>query len=318
MSASWLWRRFTAAWTFLWLRPVPPANLAACRIGFFGLLLLLTATVDWSDWAAVPDAFWFPIPITRALELPRAGQPALVALALAFRLSVLTSALGLFTRLSTVVALFTGAYLFWLPHNFGKIHHSDAVILFSLLILACSRCGDAISVDAWLRKRRGLGASAAPSFEYYWPVRLVQALTALMFFGAGISKLQKSGIDWAFSENLARLFVRHHYSHEPLVDWGLTLATMPLLTQALAFAALLLELVAPLALFHRRAALLIVPSLLALQVGNWLLLGVLMKLNLCLYLFFVPWDALITHARALWERRREFPVGGPDDDFGAS
>lgn len=302
-------RLLTAAgerWLSFWFRPASGVTLGICRVLFFASLLWVTRSVHWADWADVPDVFWKPIPITEALAIPRAGAEALGALSVIFRVALFFAALGLLTRFSVVTALLSGSYLLWLPHNFGKINHGDAVIILSMLILAFSRCGDSFSVDSWWRRRRSRDgrALASESPEYRWPVRLIQVLLTLVFFGAGVSKLQQSGIEWALSDNLANLMIRHHYSHEPPVQWGLHIAARPALGKAMGVSVLVMEIAAPLALFHGALAAVILPSLLLMQIGNWLFLGVLFRTFFVLYLFFVPWDAVLERLKALALRVR--------------
>jgi predicted membrane protein len=53
-------------------------------------------------------------------------------------------ALSPWTRGSVTIALFLSTYFFYLPQNFAsKIGHGEAVVVFVLLVLAASRCGDA-------------------------------------------------------------------------------------------------------------------------------------------------------------------------------
>jgi hypothetical protein len=144
-----------ATWSAFWFTPERPDNLGLLRALFYGLLLAFYAGAGWAEWAEVSPAFWFPITLFKVLHLPVLGASTLVVLSLLWKASLLSSALGLFSRGSALVAAVVGCYLLGLPHNFGKTHHFDAMVVLILGILACSRAADAFSLDRWLARRRG-------------------------------------------------------------------------------------------------------------------------------------------------------------------
>ena len=162
--------------------------------------------------------------------------------------------------------------------------------------LAFSHCGGAWSLDRLLfRRRRGekaLGIQQVSSSKYTWPVRLVQVVMVLAFFGAGFSKLSYSGWGWIASDNRALMLVAHHYSHYPLNFWGLHLAPYGFLCQLMAAGTVVFEAGAPLALLSRRLCRVLVPGLVQMQVGIWILLGLGFYNYFLCYLFWVPWNRL--------------------------
>jgi hypothetical protein len=203
------------------------------------------------------------------------------------------------------LALVSGFFVFALPHNFGKIHHSDAILLFVLAAFALSRAGDRLSLDAALRRFRKTTAAALPreSGEYRWPVRFGQVAWSLVYLAAGTAKLRMSGLGWIDPDAFRNLLLSHHYTHEPKVDWGLTIAAVPWLCTTLAALTILSEISAPLALVHARLRALIVPALLAMQLGIYLVLGVSFRPFLLLLPFWVPWDRLLGAASLRLSRR---------------
>lgn len=285
-------RRLRERWRCFFFRRASPFDLGVCRILFYGLALLHFARGRTSLWADVPDALWWPTPFFRLLRVPVLSAPWLELLDRIWWVALGLSAVGLFTRLGTAVAFLAGAYLLGLPQNFGKVHHSETVVVFTLLVLAFSRAGDGLSIDAWLARRRS-GAPRPASGEYTWPVRAVWVLLMLVYFAAGVSKLRRSGLEWVFSPNLANLLLAHHYTaHAPPLELGLALARSAWLPPLLAAGALVLELAAPLALVGARPRAVIAPGLFLLQCGIWALLGVPFHGFLISFLFFVPWEAL--------------------------
>ena len=180
-------RRLVDLWNRFWFAPQPATDLAVCRILFFGVIFYWRLTVDSGCWAELGATFWFPIPLFRHFHLRLLDASILRALDVVWLVAVALACVGWMTRASTWVALVVGVYLVGLPHNFGKIYHSDAVVLFVLAALALSRCGDAYSIDAWRRRRRG-DPAPAPSGEYRWPIRVGWLVWVLLYSAAGISK----------------------------------------------------------------------------------------------------------------------------------
>src|SRR5262249_55737395 len=141
-----------------------------------------------------------------------------------------------------------GIYLFGLPNNFGRTHHLDTVLVFSFLILAFSRCGDAWSIDRLIRTaRRGndsLIDRRTLSGEYTWPVRMIWVMMSLVFLAAGLSKLRHSGLEWITGDTMAIFLIQANYHStdaDPLTTWGLNLAQSSLLPHLLAAAGVILE-----------------------------------------------------------------------------
>ncbi|MDX2094038.1 MAG: hypothetical protein SFX73_39775 [Kofleriaceae bacterium] len=106
----------------------------------------------------------------------------------------------------------------------GHWSHQYNVVFLAQLAFLGARAGDVLSVDAWLRHRRGLPAFDVPR-GYMWSLRLVQLAVALMFAGAVTHKLISGGptLGWALSDNLRhQLLVRYDLAgleRPPLVEW---------------------------------------------------------------------------------------------------
>lgn len=131
------------------------------------------------------------------------------------------------------------------------------------------------------------------SGEYRWPIRAVWVVMALIFFGAGFSKLRISGFQWIFSDNIAILLNQRNYnieSADPLTSWGLNIASHPWLCRALAAITIAAELFYPLALISRRARWVIVPTVFVMQVGIRVLMGIAFDEYLICNLFWISWS----------------------------
>jgi predicted DCC family thiol-disulfide oxidoreductase YuxK len=288
--------RLSRLWRAFWFEPSRPTNLGIFRLIVYAVVLYVQSGRDFAAWAEVPDLFWRPIRMFGVFHLVVLSAETLRLLTLVWTVALVTSGIGLLTRWSTAVAFGLGLYLIGLPHNFGKVHHGDAITVLILGILAVSRCGDAWSIDRLvaLARRAAPAAVVRPreSAEYTWPLQLVRTLMALVFLGAGTSKLRGSGLRWVVSDNMANMLVNHHYSHHPPVRWGLHLAQHRWATSLLAGLTITLETSAPLALLSRRLRVLLVPSLCVMQAGIWLFMGIRFPEFLLLYLVWVPWDRI--------------------------
>lgn len=296
--------RVAAAVRGFWFEPATPTNLAFSRIFFYAALLAYYWNIDTGQWAHVPDVYWVPVGPFAYFGWPVLSETALQWMDVVWKVSLAFACIGFFTRPSTVVAAVLGLYLLALPHSFGKVHHNDALIVLALVVLAVSRCGDAFSADRWLRQGSARKAEEGPppkSPEFRWPLQVLRVLLVLAFFGAGLTKLRKSGIEWILSDSLAYMFVNHHYTHGPLHDAGLAIARFGPLTRLMAAGSVLVELAVPLALFSRHFRRVLIPSLFLMQAGILVLMGVPFVQFSFLYLFWIPYDRILEQAkRMVW------------------
>lgn len=265
---------------------------------YCALLLAVFAREDFSQWALVPEIFWVPHGFFAAFEIPIFAEPTLRVLQGVWKLALVTATLGLWTRSSLGVACIVGGYLLSIANNFGKVGHGEAVAVLVLLVLALSRCGDAVSIDSLLRVRRtlpgGVSPAGQPSGHYRWPIRAVWTITSLILFSAGYSKLYNSGWEWTDAENLATIMIAHQYFYggRAWTNWGVHIAQVPVLTSGLAMLTIAVETGMPLALLHPRFRLLLVPSACAMIIGFPMLLGPFFLLLLGAFVFWIPWDYL--------------------------
>lgn len=304
--------RLRHAWNEFFFAPAPPLDLCLGRAVFFTLAFLYYVPQDFSEWGTITPEFWMPTAFFATFGIPPFSAGTINIIEGIWKIALALAAIGLWTRIATVVAFAGGFYLLGLPHNFGQTQHFDTLMVIVFTILALSRAGDAWSIDALRRAaRRAAPAlpSDAPSGEYRWPVRAIWVTAALIFFAAGFSKLRHSGLTWIFSDHLAILLVRHQYyvsDGEPLTALGPVIASYPWAARGMAAVSILTELLYPLALFSTRARLVLVPAGIAFLVGIRLLMGPTFEAFLICHTFWVPWTwvAHRLQARAPAARRR--------------
>ena len=294
-------------WLWFWFEPTPPARLALSRALFYAGLLICYSRDDFSAWGGVSNEFWMPLPLFSALRLFPLQPSALDVLQAVWRIALALCSVGLFTKVSAIVAAVLGFYLLGLPHNFGQTFHVDALLVIAMTILAFSRAGDAYSIDALLARRARHHRPAA-SGEYTWPIRMIWLAMSLVFLAAGIAKLRWGGLAWITSDNMRIVLMRavYHVSDaDPLTDAGLQIAASPWLTHVLAGSTVMIELAFIASLFHPVARAVCVPAAFLLLVGIRALMGPRFAPFLVANVFWVPWDVLAGYALRLlaWKRR---------------
>jgi hypothetical protein len=120
-------------------------------------------------------ASWYP-------ELPRDLYVTMLWTGAA---AAIAMALGAWTRVTVAVTFGIVAYNLFLSTT--NVHNNRAYLVVVLAILALAPCGREFSVDAWLRKRRGLPPldTAAPA----WPLLLLRFEACAVYGASGLSKL---------------------------------------------------------------------------------------------------------------------------------
>ena len=285
-----------AAWDTFWFAPAAPWPLGLCRAGFLGSFYVLFLTrIDLRWYALFPPEFYQPRSFFAWLSLPISSWDVLNGLVTAFEISVILAAVGLMTRLATLAAFALGLYVVGLQFNYGYLHWAHAIVPIVMGILALAPCGDALSLDALLR-RVTKGKAADRGGQYRWPIQLVRLVFVTVFLAAGLAKLRQAGLEWVLSDTLGNYFLENQYvfrsegargwSHL-LADW---LIVRPGWCRALAVGVLALELSAPAALFSRCARRWLIPLLFLFQVGNALLLYQdFLFAYLGVYMFWISW-----------------------------
>jgi vitamin K-dependent gamma-carboxylase len=129
----------------------------------------------YSDAFYEPYAAWYP-------ELHGAAYVGLLWLA---AVAAVAMSLGFLTRLATATTFAIVAYNVFLSTT--HFHNNRAYLLIVLGLLAVAPCGRELSVDAWVRRRRGLPAldPSAPA----WPLWLLRFECAAIYGASGLSKL---------------------------------------------------------------------------------------------------------------------------------
>jgi hypothetical protein len=195
---------------------------------------------------------------------------------------------GLFTRASSVaVWLLTMAFM---ARTRFLLNGGTDMMQIALFLLMLSPCGEALSVDAWLRRQFFPRLEDGPAYTPSWPVRLIQFQLIMVYFSSGLMKLKGSPRllegTWyeGSSVHYAINFVdraRWAYAQFPLPFW---------FTAALTYTTLAWEVLFPFLLFTRPTRWLALITGLMFHIGIFVMLdiGWFSIYALCYYAVWVP------------------------------
>jgi Vitamin K-dependent gamma-carboxylase len=200
-------------------RAVSMRGLALLRVltGPVVLLHLQPFIADGLDGRIYSDSFYEPY----AAWYPELTGAAYVGLLLLGAVAALAMSLGVLTRLATGATFAIVAYNLFLSTT--HFHNNRAYLVIVLGLLAVAPCGRELSVDAWIRRRRGLPAldTSAPA----WPLWLLRFECAAVYGASGLSKLVDP--DWFGGTVTWQRVVRARDDLEawPLPDWAVSVLT---------------------------------------------------------------------------------------------
>jgi hypothetical protein len=234
-------------WQRYWFAEGGRSSAAVLRIAIAASVLLTLRQLATLSTVHIPGPAELYRPIGIWMIFGHLVPPASVVLGLwvvAVGATVLMF-VGLFSRTSTVVSCVSSLALASASFSSSATwsHQYNVVFLAQLAFLG-ARGGDTLSLDAVIRRLRGLPLFDVPR-GYQWSIRLVQLAVALMFAGAAFHKLLHGHftLRWALSDNLRhQLLVRYDLAGLPrpaVADWIIddvwrfrTAAVLNLISQA--------------------------------------------------------------------------------------
>ncbi|HEX3869512.1 MAG TPA: HTTM domain-containing protein [Pirellulales bacterium] len=236
-----LGRGIVGGWNRFWFAPADPATLGLVRI-LAGAMLLYTHLV-WSlrlnDFFG--DHAWISAEAVR-MQTDGPGGDATWAFswfwlihssALLWAVHIAALAvfamlmLGLFSRVVSVLAFVSA--LSYVNRTPGALFGLDQINLMLAMYLMVGPCGDAFSLDRWRAAKRA-GEEfppAEPSTGANLAIRLVQVHMCIIYFFAGLSKMQ--GQSWWFGDALWGAFANFEYQSMDMTwmhNWPYTVAIM--------------------------------------------------------------------------------------------
>ena len=212
------WRRY-------WFVEGGRYTVAVLRVAIaVGVLLSL-----WRLWGlrplAAPEGVYRPVGVWMALGHDRPPDELVDTLWVLAWAGTALMLVGRLSRIATAVSFAAAASLAALSFS-GNLSwsHQYNVVFLAQLALVGARSGDALSLDALIRRWRGRPPRDVPR-GYQWSVRLVLLAVSLMFVGAALHKIGSGQftLRWALSDNLRHhLLIRFDMSgraRPELVDW---------------------------------------------------------------------------------------------------
>ncbi len=277
-----------------------PRNLAAARIIVAAHAIWVLVSWDIASLSGLPDGFWWNVRETtqwRFLIFP--GHPGVERVVEVVALAALLAVLvGVWTRGAALVG---AALLYHLGPLQAFLVHTDphnrgfTVAVLSLVVLSASRSADVWSIGA---KRNGGRAGAAPSWEYTWPLRLMQLFVAQVYLFGFWGKLFQSGLGWFTPEQLGRhaVIFEHRLPGRSLTQLGSLVADSPLLLTLGVLAVFLFELSFVSTLWSRTARRILVPAAVGFHAAIFLTMQIF-YVGVFHLLLFVNWGWLANTIR---------------------
>lgn len=294
---------YSSAWNRFWHAPVRAERLALMRI-VLGIALMGQLFVEYlphlpyfygpngSAPAGLQDAsqlrYWcWPLLIfhTDDMTTVYAFWGSWLAVTLAFTL-------GYWTRLMNVALwVLTGCFT---SRNFLLLDGGDDTLQIAIFLLMLSPSGRALSIDTWLRRRRGRDPGA---YTVAWPARLIQIQLCVIYFTTGIVKLKGTG--WFEGTWWSGTSVHYVLNYITWNRWSYAMLPVPIwITAPLSYICVWWEVLFPVLVLFRRTRKWTLIFGLLFHLGIWvtLAIGWFSFYSMCLYAVWVPDE--------YWERRR--------------
>jgi len=292
------WEGIHRQWQGLWYAPGEAANLSAARIIIAAHALWVLWSWDIASLSGIPADFWWqarPTAQWRFLIFPgHVGVERVVeALAAVALVAVLA---GVWTRIAALVA---SVALYHLAPLQGFLVETDphargfTIAVLSLVVLSAARCS-----DTWSLGRRKDAAAVGPSWEYTWPVRLMQLFVAQIYLFGFWGKLYHNGLAWFSPTQMARqasLF-SHIVPGHHLSGLGEAVARSPTLAALGGISVFVFELGFISVLFSRTARRILVPAALGFHLAILFAMQIYF-VSMFHLLLFVNWGWLANTVR---------------------
>jgi len=238
-----------AGWYFA---AAPARYLAAVRIGIgaYALGWLAFTAAELLALADLDPSRFDPVGVVGVLGIGPLDRGVVGAILAGTVISAGLVVAGWWYRLAAPAFALGLLLLTTYQNSWGKLLHTENLLVLHALVLAVSPAADALVVGAHRRR--------PDSFRYGWPLRAMALATVLAYVAAGVSKLRYGGLPWMTAENL-QSWVAFDLVRKELFGDPYLAAVVDALDHAWPFAVaavftVAVELVAPVALLGRRWA----------------------------------------------------------------
>jgi len=271
--------------------PRSPFALGVVRAIVHGTFLISTLFTSFSALGALPPTILRPTGLMKLLPwsfYDRLQTPSgILILQIVMLLSLTLSTIGLGTVISTKTSLVLVIFYQGLLRSFGHFNHDEMIVVYFMVVLAFTPCGDAFSIDSRLRKI----TKERPLFAYAYPILLMQSLLAWVYFSSALIKLRVAGMRYLSPDNLPALAIFH--SLDNLHDTSFRIAFwLPHVKQYLPIAVgfvLIWELLFPLAIFWQRIRWWVLGLGVVFHLSTLFVMNIFFPHQLAMYLIFIDW-----------------------------
>ena len=207
-------------------------------------------------------------------------------------LSLFAATVGCLTGLTTKTSALLFVFYEGLLRSFGHFNHDEMPAVYILIVLALTPCGDAFSLDSW----RGKTRPRRSGIVYGYPILLMRMLLAWSYFSSALIKLRVAGLSYLSPDNLPNLAIFHSLDnlHDTQFRLAFWLPHVRQYTPIFVALVLLWELLFPLALFFKRARLIILALGIVFHLGTIFFMNIFFPYHLAMYLVFVDWGRWLT------------------------
>ncbi len=272
-----------------WFERAPATRPAILRvlIGLYTLYYLAPRYRMYMKIARSDPSLFKPVGVASHLDKPIPANVFRGLLIATFATNVLF-VLGF--RYRYTGPLFAGLLLWVMSYrnSWSMIYHSNNVLLLHALILGLSRSADALSVDSFLDATE----SEDPHWRYGWPIQLMNTVTTLTYFLAGVAKVKgPMGWKWGGGESLRAQIavdgIRKEADGGEAAPLAYVLHNNLFLFTIMGIGSLVLELMAPAALISKRLSRLWAIGAFQLHWGIFLLMKIRFRYQMA-GLIFAP------------------------------
>ncbi|WP_397570305.1 HTTM domain-containing protein [Schlesneria sp. T3-172] len=282
-----------------------PFGLALCRI-CLPLVLMGMVLPRWSVCRELYSADGATAQVSVGFGyidmLPEFSGTVVAALYAMLIFSLVTLSIGWCSRASAVVSCVLMTY-FSMLDCVSTMTKYTAMVTHMLLILSLSQAGSIWSVDAWMARRRQNLDPTKPRFAYpksaAWPRRLMQFHIAVVYFGAGVTKLHTPAF---FTGDQLQYWMLTHLNYQHRL--GEILAGYPVMLVAFGYVTVVFELMFIFCSWKSYWRHIVLPIGVLFHFMTTLTLGLLMfpMVCYCTYMAFIDEDDV--QQSSAWLRRK--------------
>jgi len=304
-----------------WFRPLSPDRLSIFRIlvGIYAFYLMsgryISYLVNNTSSGKRPGYLFDQVGIVNLIDSPIAPEIFKLVLLAALIFNILFI-LGLLYRISGPVFALLFLFLISYSHSWSMIYHSRNIAVLHCLVLGFTLSADSISLDSLIKNRIpgkykphllfGNIRSNSPGWQYGWPIMLINSMTVVCYFLAGIAKIMGPiGIYWVLGES-----VRSQVAVDAIRKEFLAAGAQPLsyllynrvyIFTAIGISSILLELGAPFAVINRRIGYIWSLLTLGMHWGIYWLMGITFRYQMAgiIFLPFFPIEKISMYLRKL-------------------